>query len=197
MTIAKARQFSSFEAYLAADPEQLPEGRYEYWDGELVAVMSESLENLAIADYLFVLLINAGIPLRLVKAGRVEVAVAGTPRTRFPDLVILREAHVPLLEKRATITRQMPPPLVLIEVVSPGNEASANYLRDYYDKPQQYAAIAVPEYWIVDPDRAVVKVGRLIDGAYHFQDFAGDAVIVSPMVPAFAITAAQVLRAGQ
>jgi hypothetical protein len=41
MTVAKSPQFRSFEAYLSADPCDLPEGRYEYWDGELVPVMSQ------------------------------------------------------------------------------------------------------------------------------------------------------------
>ena len=51
MTFTKVR-FASFEEYLTADPFDLPEGRCEYWDGELVEVMSESLVNEAIANYL-------------------------------------------------------------------------------------------------------------------------------------------------
>lgn len=49
MTIAKSPQFGSFEEYLAADPSDLPEGRYEYWHGELVPVMSESGLNALLA----------------------------------------------------------------------------------------------------------------------------------------------------
>jgi Uma2 family endonuclease len=52
----------------------------------------------------------------------------------------------------------------LAEVVSPGDEGSENYQRDYVEKPLQYAAIGVPEYWIIDPDRDVILVGRLTDG---------------------------------
>jgi hypothetical protein len=36
MTVTQAKQFQSFEEYLKADPAQLPEGRFEYWDGALV-----------------------------------------------------------------------------------------------------------------------------------------------------------------
>ena len=41
MTFTKAR-FASFEEYLTAEVSDLPEGLYEYWDGELVPVMAES-----------------------------------------------------------------------------------------------------------------------------------------------------------
>jgi Uma2 family endonuclease len=197
MTVAKSPQFQSFEAYLSADPAVLPEGRYEYWDGELIPVMSESLGNLEIADALFVMLITAGIPINLVKAGRIEVAVPGVPKTRFPDLVVLDEAHVVLLKKRATITDKMPPPRLLAEVVSPGDEDSENYQRDYVQKPRQYAAIGVPEYWIIDPDRAWVSVGVWVDGAYQFQNFTGKQTIVSPIFPGLNLTADQILSAGR
>jgi Uma2 family endonuclease len=196
MTVAKSPQFKSFEDYLSTDPSNLPEGRYEYWDGELIPVMSESLGNLEIADGLFVMLINAGIPISLVKAGRIEVAVPGAPKTRFPDLVVLDEAHLVFLKTRSTITSKMPPPRLLAEVVSPGDEDSDNYQRDYVQKPRQYAAINVPEYWIIDPDRAWVRVGVLVDGAYDFQNFTGKQVIHSPAFPGLKLTAAQVLRSG-
>ena len=53
MTFTKTR-FTSFEAYLSAEPSDLPEGRCEYWDGELVPVMTESKINDDIANYIFV-----------------------------------------------------------------------------------------------------------------------------------------------
>jgi Uma2 family endonuclease len=193
MTVAKSPQFRSFEEYLSADPSDLPEGRYEYWDGELIPVMSESFGNLEIADDLSDLLVIAGISRRLLKAGRIEVAVPGMPKTRFPDLVLLDESHVVLLKTRSTITSKMPPPRLLVEVVSPGDEDSDNYQRDYVQKPRQYAAINVSEYWIIDPDRAWVRVGVLVDSTYDFQNFTGKQVIKSAIFPDLKLTAAQVL----
>jgi Uma2 family endonuclease len=146
MTVAKAPQFQSFEAYLAADPADLPEGRFEYWDGELVPVMSESILNDEIANYLLVLLMQAGVNFRLIRPHSCEIEVAGKPRTRFPDLVILDEVHLSLLARRSTITRDMPPPPVVMEVVSPGDEQSANYQRDYEEKRWQYDARGILEY---------------------------------------------------
>ncbi|MBE9033310.1 Uma2 family endonuclease [filamentous cyanobacterium LEGE 11480] len=197
MTVAKAPHFKSFEEYLTANPSDLPEGRFEYWNGELVPVMSESGFNALLANCLFMALVNAGVPIAILRPHSCEVEVIGTPRTRFPDLTVLEEVHVTLLNQRERVTRDMPPPRLLVEVVSPGDENSDNYQRDYIQKVRQYAAINVPEYWLIDPDRAVVKIGRLVDGSYQFQDFTGNQLLVSSIFPNLNLTAVQILSAGQ
>ena len=196
MMFTKPR-FASFEAYLTADPSELPEGCFEYWDGELVPVMSESGVNDFLANYLFSLLLIAGIPIELIRPHSCEVEVPGRPRTRYPDLTILDPAHIPLIERRNTITRQMPPPRLIAEIVSPGNENSENYKRDYEVKPKQYATIAVPEYWIIDRDREWVRVGILNNREYQFETFRGNEPIVSPTFPDLILTASQILNAGR
>ena len=196
MMFTKLR-FASFEAYLTADPSELPEGCFEYWDGELVPVMSESIGNINIATYLFALLIQAGFPPQLLCPGQVELVVPGKPKTRFPDLTVLEEVHLTLLNRRGTITREMPPPRVVVEVVSPGDDESENYKRDYEVKPKQYAAIAVPEYWIIDRDREWVRVGILNNREYQFETFRGNEPIVSPTFPDLILTASQILNAGR
>ncbi|MFM7427738.1 MAG: Uma2 family endonuclease, partial [Elainella sp.] len=112
----------SFEEYLSLEPGSLPEGRYIYIDGELRALPPESELNNFIARYLLVTLANSGlVPLRLIvnHACEVEVPVLeeGDPRTRIPDLVILRPEHLALTQRRLTITKEMPPPLLIAEVV--------------------------------------------------------------------------------
>ena len=91
MTLTKTR-FASFEEYLLADPSDLPEGRCEYWDGELVPVMSESLLNEAIANYLAFVLFQMGIDSDLISPGKVSIVVSGRPKTRFPDLTLLDDS---------------------------------------------------------------------------------------------------------
>lgn len=190
-------RFTSFEAYLMADPSELPEGRFEYWDGELVPVMSESGVNDFLANYLFSLLMIAGIPIELIRPHSCEVEVPGKPRTRYPDLTILDPIHLPLIARRNTITRKMPPPRVIAEVVSPGDEKSENYKRDYEVKPQQYEAIGVPEYWIIDRDREWIKIGTLNNSNYQFETFRGNEAIVSPSFPDLVLTVAQILNVGR
>ena len=193
MTFTKAR-FASFEEYLTAEVSDLPEGRYEYWDGELVPVMSESLENGTIATFILLTLVALGIPFELIRHN-CEVEVIGKPQSRIPDLTILDEIHLTLLKKRATITRKMPPPKLVLEVVSPGTETSENYRRDYEAKRMQYAAIGIPEYWLIDPERSWVMVGTLIDDRYQFTTYRGDEILVSPGFPSLNVNASQVLQA--
>lgn len=188
-----AQRFASFEDYLMAEHSDLPEGRYEYWDGILVAVMPESLFNDELANYIYFLLRQAGLYPKLLRPHSCEVEVIGRPKTRFPDFTILDDVHLTLMEKNNRITCQMPPPRVLMEVVSPGKETSDNYIRDYHDKPAQYAAIGVPEMWLIDPHRAWVQVGTLVDSQYQFATFIGEDVIVSPNFPELNLTAAIVL----
>ena len=196
MTFTQVR-FASFETYLAAEPWDLPDGHCEYWDGELIPVMSESLGNNAIANFIFVALMAIGLPFKLIRPGAVEVAVRGMPRTRFPDLIVLDDIHLTLLRRRSTITFDMPPPKMVLEVVSPGDENSENYKRDYQDKLFQYADRGIPEYWIVDPDRSWVMVGVLVAENYLFGTFRGDDAIVSPAFSKLRLTVTEILEAGQ
>ena len=192
MTYTKQR-FTSFEEYLTADASDLPEGRCEYWDGELVELMTESIKNNAIALLIQFALVAIGVPFRLIRPGGAEVEVIGKPKNRFPDLTVLSEVHLSIIEARLTISLKMPPPRLLVEVVSPGNESKDNYKRDYFEKRDQYAAIGVPEYWLVDPSRGWVMIGTLTNGAYQFQTFTGNAAIVSPTFPELKLTAAEIL----
>lgn len=82
----------------------------------------------------------------------------------------------------------MPPPRLLIEVVSSGNENSENYKRDYIEKRNQYAAIGVPEYWIIDPDRKMISVLSLQGTEYQSQQFLEDEIIISPTFPQLNLT---------
>jgi Uma2 family endonuclease len=70
--------------------------------------------------------------------------------------------------------------MLVVEVVSPGKPGTDNYDRDYIPKRQEYATRGIPEYWIVDPDRAVVLVLTLTDGKYQEQAFTGSQPIGSP-----------------
>ena len=194
MTFTQAR-FANFEAYLSADASDLPEGRCEYWDGELVPVMTESKINDDIANYIFFLLLQMGVYRKLLCPHSCEVEVIGKPRTRFPDLTVLEDVHIGLMAKSNRITRDMPPPRLVIEVVSPGDESKPNYTRNYRDKRDQYAAIAIPEYWIVDPDRDWIMVGTLIASQYQFETFTGNQTLVSLTFPELKLTATQVLDA--
>ena len=195
MTLATTHpQTLTFEEYLSYDDGT--DIRYELIEGELVALPPESGENHFIAFWLAIYFTKLVEP-RRVRPHTCEIQVpvlgAGQPQNRYPDLVLLREEHIELTRKRLTLTFDMPPPLLVVEVVSPG-EASRQ--RDYLEKRQQYAARGIPEYWIVDPQAQVVIVLRLEASAYiEVGQFRQQEQIVSPTFPTLTLTAAQVLQA--
>ncbi|XQQ07880.1 MAG: Uma2 family endonuclease [Leptolyngbya sp. IPPAS B-1204] len=187
----------SFEEYLNLDASaDFPEGCFEYVDRELRELPPESEPNNFIARYLMVMLASSGVvSLRLIAIHSCEVEVPvlqpGDAKTRFPDLVILRPEHLPLTQKRLTITREMPPPLLIAEVVSPGD---ANRMRDYERKRDQYQALGVLEYWLIDPEQQMITLLELQNGSYReVGTFRGQDRITSPNFPDLTLTAQQVL----
>ncbi|MEG5058777.1 Uma2 family endonuclease [Microcoleus sp. A2-C5] len=183
----------TFEEYLTYEDDT--DNRYELIDGELVILPPESEPNNAIVSYLFLVLVNSGIPWRCIKTHMCEIQVPilreGDAANRYPDLVILRPEHILLTASRLTITLDMPPPQLVVEVVSPGRVGRD---RDYITKRSQYAARNIPEYWIADPQEQMIIVLRLESGEYvEVGVFQGEQTLVSPTFPQLNLTARQVL----
>jgi len=197
MTQAKPR-FRTFEEYLSYDDGS--DRRYELVDGEIVELPPESPENDFLALNLRDLLI-ALVRRQLIRVHTCEIEVPvlkpREPANRYPDLVILRAEHLDLMGRRLTIKLNMPPPMLIVEVVSPGTETTENYQRDYTGKRDQYAARCIPEYWLIDPQRQTVFVLTLKGVSYQEKSFAGQAPIVSSAFPDLKLTAEQILNAGQ
>lgn len=158
--IQAKQRFFSFDEYLSYDDGTGKQ--YELFNGELIEVPPESGENVEIANLLF----SAFLPIvghRRLRGHGLELEVRGEPRNRYPDLTILQEAHLQLLKKRNTIRLSMAPPILVVEVVSPG-ELQRD--RDYIAKRSQYQDRGIPEYWLVDPQESVVHILELIDVNY-------------------------------
>jgi Uma2 family endonuclease len=196
VTQAKTR-FTTFDEYFEWSNDYPDNVRHELIDGELTELPPESEPNTAIATFIFVKLMQAGVPLRLLKPYTCEVQVRvlqpKDAQNRYPDLVVLREEHLSLTQKRLTIKLDMPPPGLAVEVVSPGARASD---RDYVRKRAQYANIGIPEYWIVDPEPQTVTVLAL-DGAVYATVgvFSGSNAIASPTFPHLQLTPAEIFAA--
>jgi Uma2 family endonuclease len=206
MTVATTKRMT-LQEYLTYDDGT--DVRYELVDGVLVEMGAESTINNWIAGFLFGFFIQMGIPAyRLGFKQKVQIK-SKYVSARDPDLIIHSDASAAAIEGRTEVclTLNDANPLIIVEVVSPGVPGEENYDRDYVQKPSEYASRKVPEYWIVDPaiDRAWVRVGTLVDGAYEFQTFTGDdaltsgrsQTIASPSFPAMNLTAGQVLSAGR
>jgi Uma2 family endonuclease len=188
------KQKLTFEEYLTY--EDNTDNRYELIDGELITLPPESGPNNFIANYLLFTLASKGlVPLRLIRTHMCEIQVPilreGDAANRYPDLVVLQPEHILLTASRLTITVDMPPPQLVVEVVSPGKVGRE---RDYDRKRAQYAARGIPEYWIVDPQEEMVAVLRLESGQYvEVGVFQGEQALVSPAFPQLNLTAKQVL----
>ncbi|NEP62686.1 MAG: Uma2 family endonuclease [Symploca sp. SIO2G7] len=183
----------TFEQYLEYDDGT--DNRYELLNGELVKVPPESEPNSWMTTWLRDELVEL-IKRRLIKTHDCELQVPGNPQNRYPDLVVLREEHLAQTRKRQTITLNMAPPQLVVEVVSPyRNQNDENYQRDYVDKRLQYEKRGIPEYWIVDPQTQVVMLLVLVNGSYQATKFTGNQQIISRIFPQLKLTAAQILEA--
>jgi Uma2 family endonuclease len=179
----------TFEEYLAYGDGT--DTRYELIDGKLVEMPPESDENNDIARMLLFELAKH-LPVSLLAYKDTEIEVTGRrSRCRLPDLLVHTEASKEALAgtPRATITRDMPPPALVIEVVSPGQQ---NRDRDYRYKHTEYAAREIAEYWIVDPELKQVTVCQWENGLYEDTIYTGSAQIQSVVVPNFALTPAEI-----
>jgi Uma2 family endonuclease len=65
------------------------------------------------------------------------------------------------------------------------------------DKRSEYAARGIPEYWIIDPVKAVVLILCLEDDRYVEDVLMGDDQVASPAFPELSLTAVQILSAGR
>jgi Uma2 family endonuclease len=190
MTITSQKM--TLEEYLNYDDGT--DTRYELVNGELVVMPTESDLNQRIVSLLFAYFLQQGIPPYRLRIGAEIVVIGSRATTRLPDLMVLSEELATALEgaRRSTVTIDMPPPQLVVEVVSPGKENSD---RDYRYKRSQYAARGIAEYWIVDPMQRRVTVLEWVEGLYEERVFQGNEQIISPTLPDLDVTSERVIKA--
>ncbi|MCS6815697.1 MAG: Uma2 family endonuclease, partial [Cyanobacteria bacterium] len=147
MTITSGRLQTSttplpmtLEEYLNYDDGT--ETRYELVDGVLVEMGAESTINTQIAVFLLLYFSQLGVPSDCLGIKQKIAVTSITVTAREPDLIIHSEASAQAIagSPQAILRPEQPNPLLVIEVVSPGDEESDNYRRDYIEKRQEYAA---------------------------------------------------------
>ena len=193
MTTIKAQpRFQSFAEYLEYDDGT--NKLYELFNGELIQVPPESGYNVQIATFLL-LQFAALVGYRRVRGHGLELEVNGEPKNRYPDLTIIKEEHIQQLTKRNTLRLDMSPPMLVVEVVSPG-ELQRN--RDYIAKRGQYQDCGIPEYWIVDPSNKTILILELVEGIYtEAGSFTAEEKMRSPQFTELSITANEVFTSEQ
>jgi Uma2 family endonuclease len=187
MTVAIQKM--TLEEFLAYDDGT--DKLYELENGELIYMPSESEINRRIAGFLFAYFLQLGIPAYRLTM-KTEVAVSGSRvSVRVPDLLILSEELATAMEgaTRSIVLMDMPPPLLVVEVVSPNQEN-----RDYRYKRTEYAARGIAEYWIVDPIAQKVTVLEWVEGLYEEKVFSGDKAIESSVLGSLDLSVNRVLQ---
>jgi Uma2 family endonuclease len=143
------------ENYLRLDAGLL----IEYSDGFIRVLPMPTLLHQWIVRFLFRRLdaFVAGRGLGEVLQAPLPVELTPT-KYRQPDIVFLRPQRIRRWKGQPAGAD------LVIEVVSEGEE---NRQRDYVEKPEEYAAAGIAEYWIVDPQERIITVFALADNAYR------------------------------
>jgi Uma2 family endonuclease len=188
MTQALSQTLMTFEEYRNYDDGT--DTRYELESGVLTLMPPKSPRNSRIALWL----LTQFLPFVSLNqlTNKAEIFVGGSRATcRLPDLIVLSPELAAILEAetRETITFDMPPPLLVVEVVSPGKK---NEDRDYRYKRSEYAARGITEYWIVDPGKSHVMILTLVEGLYEEKIFSGTDRLQSEVFRELHLTADQV-----
>jgi Uma2 family endonuclease len=177
----------TFEEYLNYD-----DGtgfHYELVDGRLELMNPPKIEHFLIVKWLEQLLDaeikRLNLPWLCFRESGVRT---GRNKSRLTDLsVVTLEQARELLNESAVFQTA---PLLIVEVVSPDS-----LKRDYRYKRSEYAALEVPEYWIVDPLTNKISVLFLEEGLYEETVFNNNQQILSRTFPEIIITVEQVFQA--
>ena len=184
------RQFT-FEEY--CDYEDGTDNRYELVQGYLQLMTSPAGLHILICEFLVYafnqLFQKTGIPAWAVR----EVGVrTGENTSRIVDVCVNQRDRWHQLSQPGEkgIFQQERTPLLVVEVTSTHEK------EDYKEKYREYAAIGIPEYWIVNGRREHVRVCTASHpGApYVYRDFVKGERIVSKVLPQLALTVDAVLN---
>jgi Uma2 family endonuclease len=119
-----------------------------------------------------------------------EIKIPQQSNSRNPDLLICTEAQWQVVRsqtKAEFLTGN--PPLMTVEVVSPGNPK-----KDTQDLVVEYANAQIQEYWIVNPIDEVVSIYVLDGQAYLLKGkYRGEQLVESELLTHWNATAAEML----
>ncbi|MEH2390942.1 MAG: Uma2 family endonuclease [Nostoc sp.] len=135
---------------------------------------------------------------------RCLIRLLGTNTAFRPDVILLDQTQLvnePLWQQEPVITSGSSIKLIAKVV-------STNWQNDYARKVEDYALLAVSEYWIVDylgiggreyigkPKQPTVTICTLVEDEYQKRLFQNNDQLVSSIFPNWQLTAKQVFAAG-
>lgn len=186
--VSTVTQRLSFEDYLVYDDGT--DNHYELVDGQVVLMNPPRIEHFLIVDFLDMALRAEIQRLALPWLTFREAGIrTGYSKSRLTDLCVVTQEQAKQLLGQSAVFQTVPQ--LIVEVVSPDSIA-----RDYRYKRSEYAALEVPEYWIVDPLESRVTVLQWEEGWYEEVPVRSNQAIASSTFPELTLTLEQILAAG-
>jgi Uma2 family endonuclease len=186
--VTAPQQLFSFEEYLIYDDGT--DNRYELVDGKLELMNPPTFKHILIAKFLENQIDGEIRRLSFPWLCFREAGIrTGWRKSRLADLYVVTIDQVTEFLDQSAICQT--PPLLAVEIISP-----ESIKRDYRFKRSEYAALAIPEYWIVDPLENKVTVLIWEDGFYEESIFTGAEQIKSLAFSELKLTVEQILSAG-
>lgn len=187
MTTTTSKKLYTFEEYLRSEDD--PDNRYELVDGKLELMNPPTFRHILICDFIrdaFKAELNRlQLPCLAIREGGIRT---GWRKSRIADVYLVeREQIVDSLDRSGVLSTS---PLLVVEVVSPDS-----IKRDYRYKRSEYAALGIPEYWIVDPMQQQVTILLLDEGLYEETVFTSQQKLVSPTFTEINLTSQQIFTA--
>ena len=195
-------QFMSFQEFLDWKPEN---GRYELHNGVIIEMQPTGPHEQVVGllnRKLNVLIDQADLNAFIPNTAMVQPLAAETGYK--PDVLMVNQlalAQEPLWERESVITLGTSVSLI-VEVTS------TNWPDDYARKFEDYEAMGIGEYWIVDyrglggrryignPKQPTITICQLVNDVYETQLFRRGEKLVSPTFPQLKLTADQLFDAG-
>ncbi|ACK67341.1 protein of unknown function DUF820 [Rippkaea orientalis PCC 8801] len=194
----------SFNDYISDYPDDGKQ--YELIEGKLVEMMRPIGKHEEIGGFIA---FELGLEIRRLQLPylipNTAAIKANRPNTGYvPDIIVLDRENLvndPYWEKASSISLGESAKLV-IEIVS------SNWRDDYLKKFDDYEALGIAEYWIIDylargsaryigmPKEPTISIYQLVDGEYQANLFKGEQQIICSIFPELVLTANQIFQAG-
>ncbi len=188
MTAKTAEKLLTFQEYLSYEDET--SNRYELVDGRLEVINLPSFRHMLIAKLIEQAFDREISRLKLPWLCLKESGIrTGWRKSRLTDIAVIKAQDIQEFIDQSAVCQI--PPLLAVKIVSP-----ESIKRDYRYKRSEYAALEIPEYWIVDPQENKVTVLLLDEGLYEETVFTGEEKIVSEIFSKFNLTVKDILAAG-
>ena len=188
MTANTAKKLLTFQEYLSYEDET--DNRYELVDGRLEAMNPPTFRHMLIAKLIEQAFDREISRLKLPWLCLKESGIrTGWRKSRLTDIAVIKAKDIQEFIDQSAVCQV--PPLLAVEIVSP-----ESIKRDYRYKRSEYAALEIPEYWIVDPQENKVTVLLLDEGLYEETVLTGEEKIVSVTFSELNLTVQDILAVG-